>query len=79
MLSSPPVLSCTGHATRVHVVAMTRSSRLLVRAHWATGCQALATGTKALPFGSDFPTVGTVPPLLGIYAAVTREDLQVGV
>jgi predicted amidohydrolase YtcJ len=36
----------------------------------------LATGAAALPFGSDFPTVGTIPPLLGIYAAVTREDLE---
>lgn len=29
-----------------------------------------------LAFGSDFPTVGTIPPLLGIYAAVTRQDLD---
>ena len=36
----------------------------------------LDTGATALPFGSDFPTVGVVPPLLGIYAAVTREDLH---
>jgi predicted amidohydrolase YtcJ len=28
----------------------------------------------ALPLGSDFPTVGKVPPFYGIYAAVTRKD-----
>ena len=33
------------------------------------------TSVKALPFGSDFPTVGVIPPLLGIYAAITRQDL----
>ena len=36
----------------------------------------LDTGAAALPFGSDWPTVGVVPPMLGIYAAVTREDLK---
>ena len=34
------------------------------------------SGAAALPFGSDWPTVGQVPPLLGLYAAVTREDLH---
>lgn len=34
----------------------------------------LRSGAVALPFGSDFPTVGVVPPLLGIYAAVSRQD-----
>ncbi|CAK0857604.1 unnamed protein product [Prorocentrum cordatum] len=33
----------------------------------------LRTGVPALPFGSDFPTAGSVPPLLGLHAAVTRE------
>lgn len=33
----------------------------------------LRTGISALPFGSDFPTAGTIPPLLGFHAAVTRE------
>lgn len=33
----------------------------------------LASGVAALPFGSDFPTAGTVPPLLGVHAAATRE------
>lgn len=36
----------------------------------------LQSGATALPFGSDWPTVGVVPPLLGIYAAITREDLD---
>ena len=36
----------------------------------------LDTGAAALPFGSDWPTVGVVPPMLGIYAAVTREDVH---
>ena len=36
----------------------------------------LDSGAAALPFGSDWPTVGVVPPLLGIYAAVTREDVR---
>jgi len=37
---------------------------------------ALGTGLEALPLGSDFPTVGVVPPLLGLYAAITREDVH---
>ncbi len=36
----------------------------------------LDVGAAALPFGSDWPTVGVVPPLLGIHAAVTRQDLH---
>ena len=36
----------------------------------------LDAGVAALPFGSDWPTVGVVPPMLGIYAAVTRQDLH---
>lgn len=33
----------------------------------------LQSGVKHMPFGSDFPTAGTVPPLLGLHAAVTRQ------
>jgi len=33
----------------------------------------LRTGVQAMPFGSDFPTAGSLPPLLGLHAAVTRE------
>eukprot|EP00300_Choanocystis_sp_HF-7_P042678 c9395_g1_i3.p1 GENE.c9395_g1_i3~~c9395_g1_i3.p1 ORF type:complete len:575 (+),score=96.90 c9395_g1_i3:156-1727(+) len=33
----------------------------------------LAAGVPHLPLGSDFPAVGVVPPLLGIYAAITRQ------
>jgi len=33
----------------------------------------LQSGVKVLPFGSDFPTAGTIPPLLGIHAAVSRQ------
>jgi predicted amidohydrolase YtcJ len=33
----------------------------------------LTSGVRVLPFGSDFPTAGTVPPLLGVHAAVTRQ------
>ena len=33
----------------------------------------LAGGQLRLPFGSDFPTAGSIPPLLGFHAAVTRE------
>mmetsp|Transcript_901 Transcript_901/g.2028 ORF Transcript_901/g.2028 Transcript_901/m.2028 type:complete len:656 (+) Transcript_901:86-2053(+) len=40
---------------------------------WST---LLKTGIKALPFGSDFPTAGSIPPLLGFHAAVTRETPQ---
>jgi len=36
----------------------------------------LQTGIPALPFGSDFPTAGSVPPLLGFHAAVTRETSE---
>ena len=36
----------------------------------------MPVGAAALPFGSDWPTVGVVPPMLGIYAAVTREDVR---
>lgn len=33
----------------------------------------LKSGVRHLPFGSDFPTAGTVPPLAGIHAATTRQ------
>ncbi|KAG8468905.1 hypothetical protein KFE25_007423 [Diacronema lutheri] len=33
----------------------------------------LDAGVRCLPFGSDFPTAGTVPPLAGMHAAVTRQ------
>mmetsp|Transcript_49690 Transcript_49690/g.118377 ORF Transcript_49690/g.118377 Transcript_49690/m.118377 type:complete len:647 (-) Transcript_49690:34-1974(-) len=33
----------------------------------------LRSGVEVLPFGSDFPTAGTVPPILGLHAAVTRQ------
>lgn len=33
----------------------------------------LNTGVEHLPFGSDFPTAGRVPPMLALHAAVTRE------
>jgi len=36
----------------------------------------LATKPLAMPFGSDFPTAGSVPPLLGFHAAVTRQTPQ---
>lgn len=36
----------------------------------------LRSGISALPFGSDFPTAGSVPPLLGLHAAVTRETAE---
>ena len=36
----------------------------------------LDAGAAALPFGSDWPTVGVVPPLLGVHAAVTRSDIH---
>jgi len=29
---------------------------------------------SALAFGSDFPTVGEVPPILGLFAAISRQD-----
>lgn len=32
------------------------------------------SNVSALPFGSDFPTVGVVPPLLGLHSAVTRQN-----
>eukprot|EP01084_Bolivina_argentea_P084240 152396_1 len=34
----------------------------------------LDAGVNAIPFGSDFPSVGVVNPFLGIYAAVTRQN-----
>lgn len=36
----------------------------------------LRTGIPALPFGSDFPTAGQVPPMLGLHAAVTRQNVD---
>ena len=36
----------------------------------------LKSGVRALPFGSDFPTAGQIPPLLGLHAAVTRETAE---
>lgn len=36
----------------------------------------LKSGVEHLPLGSDFPTVGQVPPILGIYAACTRKDIK---
>mmetsp|Transcript_19323 Transcript_19323/g.57390 ORF Transcript_19323/g.57390 Transcript_19323/m.57390 type:complete len:606 (-) Transcript_19323:70-1887(-) len=32
------------------------------------------SNVTALAFGSDFPTVGVVPPLLGLHSAVTRQN-----
>lgn len=34
------------------------------------------TGVEVMPFGSDFPTAGSVPPVLGLHAAVTRQNVQ---
>lgn len=63
------------HATSDMVFAETRlgPDRLKGAYAWQT---AVETGIGALPLGSDFPTVGVVPPLLGIYAAVTRQDIN---
>ena len=63
------------HATSDMVFAETRlgPERLKGAYAWQSAAR---TGIGALPLGSDFPTVGVVPPLLGIYAAVTREDLS---
>mmetsp|Transcript_1499 Transcript_1499/g.1698 ORF Transcript_1499/g.1698 Transcript_1499/m.1698 type:complete len:182 (-) Transcript_1499:415-960(-) len=36
----------------------------------------LKEGANGIAFGSDWPTVGKVPPLLGVYAAITRKDLN---
>ena len=63
------------HATSDMVFAETRlgPDRLKGAYAWRS---AIDAGIGALPLGSDFPTVGVVPPLLGIYAAVTRENIS---
>lgn len=63
------------HATSDMAFAEERLGRERLRGAYAWQ-SVLDTGAAALPFGSDWPTVGVVPPLLGIYAAVTREDLR---
>ena len=61
------------HATSDMAFAEERLGRERLRGAYAWQ-SVLDTGAAALPFGSDWPTVGVVPPLLGIYAAVTREE-----
>lgn len=48
-------------------------NRLLGAYAWQT---LLNASVPALPFGSDFPAVGVLNPFLGIYAAITREDVN---
>ena len=49
-------------------------ARLGARANLSYAWRALLdTGVDVLPLGSDFPTAGTIPPLLGLHAGITRE------
>ena len=49
-------------------------ARLGARANLSYAWRALKdTGVDVLPLGSDFPTAGTIPPLLGLHAGITRE------
>lgn len=63
------------HATSDMGFAETRlGKQRMPRAYaWASFLRA---GARVLPLGSDFPTVGKVPPVLGIYAGVTRQDIE---
>ena len=63
------------HATADMGFAEDRLGKARLRGAYAWQ-SVLDSGAAALPFGSDWPTVGVVPPMLGIYAAVTREDLE---
>eukprot|EP00947_MAST-08B_sp_MAST-8B-sp1_P002057 g2057.t1 len=59
--------------------AATTEQRLgKARLKGAYAWQSVLTKAKApaLALGSDWPTVGKVPPVLGLYAAVTRQDLR---
>ena len=50
------------------------NDRLGARANLSYAWRALKdTGVAVLPLGSDFPTAGTIPPLLGLHAGITRE------
>ena len=50
------------------------SARLGPRANLSYAWRALLdSGVDVLPLGSDFPTAGTIPPLLGLHAGITRE------
>lgn len=62
------------HATDDMVFAEDRigAGRLAGAYAWAS---ALRAGSP-LPFGSDWPAVGLLPPLLGIHAAVTRQNVD---
>ncbi|CAH0376873.1 unnamed protein product [Pelagomonas calceolata] len=49
-------------------------ARLGARANLSYAWRALKdSGVAVLPLGSDFPTGGTIPPLLGLHAGITRE------
>ena len=49
-------------------------ARLGARANLSYAWRALKdSGVDVLPLGSDFPTAGTIPPLLGLHAGITRE------
>ena len=63
------------HATSDMGFAEARLGRARLRGAYAWQ-SVLDAGAAALPFGSDWPTVGVVPPMLGLFAAVTREDLH---
>ena len=50
------------------------NDRLGARANLSYAWRALLdSGVDVLPLGSDFPTAGTIPPLLGLHAGITRE------
>ena len=52
-------------------------ARLGPRANLSYAWRALKdSGVDVLPLGSDFPTAGSIPPLLGHHAGITRERLD---
>ena len=62
------------HATSDASYVLQRLGAKRLKGAYAWTSALKETTSHLLPFGSDWPTVGRVPPLLGVFAAVTRQD-----
>ena len=64
------------HATSDAAFALQRLGPQRIKGAYAWKSALQQTSSNILPFGSDWPTVGKVPPLLGVFAAVTRQPAE---